>query len=178
MHADISQQPWASAAACRVMDVYFKMCQAWEEIQCLNVEVWCLVTYIQDEDKYLWACEDQLKSVSPTLANQIAIHCNFNSCHLKRLHDISNLPGFSRTIAPGTSTNTGLGESFSTPNAQVPSQVLVGHPPFMVPDTPDDLDEEKQEEEVEEEALRSLQDVLHVANDFSHLELHDHADEQ
>ncbi|KAG2061021.1 hypothetical protein BDR06DRAFT_979256 [Suillus hirtellus] len=153
MHADISQWPWALAAAHRAMDLYFKMCRAQEEIQRLNVEVWRLVTYIQDEDKYLRACEDQLKSVSPTLANQIAIHRN-------QLHDISNLPGFSGTIAPGTSTNTGLGES------------------FMVPDTPDDLDEEEQEEEVEEEASRSLQDVLHVADDFLHLELHDHADEQ
>ncbi|KAG1806949.1 hypothetical protein EV424DRAFT_1474248 [Suillus variegatus] len=156
--ADVSQRPWASAAARRAMDLYFKMCRAREEIQRLNVE-------------------DQLKSVSPTLANQIAIHHN-------QLHDISNLPGFSGTIAPGTSTNTGLGESSSTPNVQVPSQVLAGHPPFndrrsaVVPDTPDDLDEEEQEEEVEEEASRSLQDVLHVADDFSCLELHDHADEE
>ncbi|KAG1797356.1 uncharacterized protein HD556DRAFT_1267601 [Suillus plorans] len=186
--ADISQRPWASAAARRAMDLYFKMCRAREEIQHLNVEVRRLVTYIQDEDKYLRACEDQLKSVSPTLANQIAIHRNvrgrFNSRHLKRLYDISNLPGFSGTIAPGMSTNTGLGESSSTPNAQVPSQLLAGHPPFndrrsaVVPDTPDDLDEEEQEEEVEEEASRSLQDVLRVADDFSRLELHDHADEE
>ncbi|KAG1837203.1 hypothetical protein C8R48DRAFT_751645 [Suillus tomentosus] len=74
MHADVSQWPWASPVACRAMDLYFKMCRAREEIQHLNMEVWRLVTYIRDEDKYLRACEDQLKAVSPTLAHQVAIH--------------------------------------------------------------------------------------------------------
>jgi hypothetical protein len=47
------------------------------------------------------------------------------------------------------------------------------------PDTPADLDDEEQAEEVEEEASRSLQDVLPIANDFSRLDLHDHeADEE
>jgi hypothetical protein len=190
MHADVSQRPWASPVACRAMDLYFKMCRAWEEIQHLNMEVRRLVTYIWDEDKYLRACEDQLKAVSPTLAHQVAIHWNiwgrFNSCHLKRLHEISTLPGVTGTISPGISINTGLGESYySTPNAQILSQLWVQHLPFdnnrrpaVAPDTPDDLDEEEQEEEVEEEASRSLQDVLHVTDDLSWLELHDHTDEQ
>ncbi|KAG1799829.1 uncharacterized protein HD556DRAFT_1430551 [Suillus plorans] len=176
--ADVSQRPWASPVARRAMDLYFKMCRAREEIQCLNVEVRRLVTYIRDEDKYLRACEDQLKAVSPTLAHQVAIHRN-------RVHEISTLPGFTGTISPGISTHTGLGESSSTPNAQIPSQLLVEHLPFdnirrpaVAPDTPDELDEEEQEEEVEEEASRSLQDVLRVADDLSRLELHDHADEQ
>ncbi|KAG1899795.1 uncharacterized protein F5891DRAFT_1128794 [Suillus fuscotomentosus] len=166
--ADVSQRPWASPVARRAMDLYFKMCRAREEIQWLNVEVRRLVTYIQDEEKYLRACEGR-----------------FNSRHLKRAHEISTLPGFTRTISPGISTHTGLGESSSAPNAQIPSQLLVEHLPFdnirrpaVAPDTPDELDEEEQEEEVEEEASRSLQDVLRVADDLSRLELHDHADEQ
>ncbi|KAG1888193.1 hypothetical protein F4604DRAFT_1877353 [Suillus subluteus] len=101
-HADISERPWSSAAARSAMDLYFKMCRAREEIQRLNVE-------------YLWI---------PAIAHQIAIHRNargrFNSHHLRRLHEILKLPGFSRTIVPGVSTNTSLGESCSTPNAQVP----------------------------------------------------------
>ncbi|KAG1900151.1 uncharacterized protein F5891DRAFT_1188843 [Suillus fuscotomentosus] len=150
MRADVSQQPWASPVARRAMDLYFKMCQAWEEIQYLNVEVRHLVTYIRDKDKYLRAFEDQLKAVSPTLTHQ-------------QLHEISTLPGFTGTISPGISTHTGLGESSSTPNAQIPSQLAIA----VALDTPDDLDEEEQEEEVEEEASRSLQDVLHVADDLS-----------
>ncbi|KAG1834285.1 hypothetical protein DFJ58DRAFT_719367 [Suillus subalutaceus] len=181
--ADVSQQPWSSAAARSAMDLYFKMCRAREEIQRLNVEVRRLVTYIRDEDKYLWTCKDQLKVTSPAIAHQIAIHRNargrFNSRHLRWLHEISKLPGFSRTIVLGVSTNTSLGESCSTPNAQVPSRLLAEHIPFnrpstVDPDTPDDLDDEEQAEEVEEEASKSLQDVLRVADDFSRLDLLDH----
>jgi hypothetical protein len=183
--ADVSQQPWSSAAACSAMDLYFKMCRAREEIQRLNVEVRRLVTYIRDEDKYLRMCEDQLKVTSPAIALQIAMHRNtrgrFNSRHLRRLHDISKLPGFSGTIVPGISTNTSPGESCSIPNAQVPSQLLTRHDRFdrlstVYPDTPDDLEEEEQAEEVEEEASKSLQDVLRVADDFSRLDLLDNED--
>ncbi|KAG2357549.1 hypothetical protein BDR07DRAFT_1453047 [Suillus spraguei] len=181
--ADISKWPWSSAAARSAMDMYFKMCRAWEEIQCLNVEVWHLVTYIRDEDKYLRTCENQLKVTSPAIAHQIAIHRNtqgrFNSRHLRQLHEISKLPGFNGTIVPGVSTNTSLGESCSTPNTQVPLQLLAEHIPFnrpstVDPDTPDDLDDEEQAEEVEEEASKSLQDILHVADDFLQLDLFDH----
>jgi hypothetical protein len=40
-------------------------------------------------------------------------------------------------------------------------------------DTQEDLDEEEEVEEEAEEALRSLQDVLHVTDDFSRLGLDD-----
>ncbi|KAG2137761.1 hypothetical protein BD769DRAFT_1626713 [Suillus cothurnatus] len=63
-------------AAHSAMDLYFKMCWAREEIQCLNVEIRCLATYIRDEDNYLRRCEDQLKDVNPALAHQIALHRN------------------------------------------------------------------------------------------------------
>ncbi|KAG2106846.1 hypothetical protein BD769DRAFT_1630675 [Suillus cothurnatus] len=33
------QHLWSSAAVCSAMDLYFKMCRACEEIQCLNVEI-------------------------------------------------------------------------------------------------------------------------------------------
>ncbi|KAG2058529.1 hypothetical protein BDR06DRAFT_980379 [Suillus hirtellus] len=72
------------------LPVAHRMCQAWEEIQCLNVEVQCL---------------DQLKAVR-----------RFNSHHLKQVHEISTLPGFTGTISPGISTHTGLGESTSALN--------------------------------------------------------------
>ncbi|KAG0691762.1 hypothetical protein DFH29DRAFT_1010244 [Suillus ampliporus] len=44
--------------------------------------------------------------------------------------------------------------------------------------TQEDLDEEEQEEEVAEEVSRSLQDVLRVADDFLHLELHRNVEEE
>jgi hypothetical protein len=129
-----------------------------------------------------------LKDVNPALAHQIALHRNtrgrFNSRHLKRLHDISKLAGFCGIIAPGVSINTSLGDSASTPNVRIPSRLLTDHTSlnnraFVVdPDTQDDLDGEEEEEELVEEASRSLQDVLRIADDFSQLQLHDNTDEE
>ncbi|KAG1733292.1 hypothetical protein EDB19DRAFT_1831013 [Suillus lakei] len=137
-------------------------------------------------------CEDQLKFSSPALANQLAIHCNtrgwFNACHLKRLHNISMLPGFSGTLVPGLSMHTGVGESTSVPDA-IPANVLAD-PCIPTPkpsspvyaDTHEDLDEEEEEEEEEEEiveqASRNLQDILLVTDDFAWLGLLDDADVQ
>ncbi|KAG2037925.1 hypothetical protein BDR03DRAFT_1010298 [Suillus americanus] len=73
-------------------------------------------------------------------------------------------------VTPGVSINTGLGDSANDGGS-------------VELDTQDDLDseeeeEEEEEEEVAEEASRSLQDVLCIADDFSQLELHDNADEE
>jgi hypothetical protein len=182
--ADVSQLPWSSPASRSAMDLYFKMCRAREEISRLNVEIRRLVMCIRDEDSYLQMCENQLKVSSPALANQLAIHCNirgrFNARHLKRLHDISMLPGFSGTLVPGLSMHTDPGESASVPDA-IPATILAG--PILTPqlslpihaDTHEDLDEEEQEEELAEEASRNLQDILLVTDDFAWLGLDDDA---
>jgi hypothetical protein len=67
---------------------------------------------------------------------------------------------------------------------RIPSRLLTDHTSlnnraFVVdPDTQDDLDGEEEEEELVEEASRSLQDVLCIADDFSQLQLHDNTDEE
>ncbi|KAG1728938.1 hypothetical protein EDB19DRAFT_1939615 [Suillus lakei] len=166
--ADVSRHPWSSAAARSAMDLHFKMCRARKEIERLDTE------------RYLRECENQLKDTSPALAHQIAIHRNtrgrFNSRHLKRLYDISKLPGFSGTLTPGVSADTSPGESASVANAQIPTQMLVAPPPYV--DTQDDLDDEEEEDEVVEQASRSLHDVLLIADDFSYLGIHDDAEEE
>ncbi|KAG1775054.1 hypothetical protein EV702DRAFT_1199651 [Suillus placidus] len=187
-HADVSQHPWSSAAARSAMDLHFKMCRAREEIGRLNIEVRRLMTYIRDEERYLRECEDQLKDTSQALAHQITIHRNtrgrFNSRHLKRLYDILKLPGFSGTLTPGVSADTSPGESASTANAQIPTRMLVESLPIdhttspLDVDTQDDLDDEEEEDEVVEQASRSLQDVLLVADDFSRLRIHGNAEEE
>ncbi|KAH7905910.1 hypothetical protein BJ138DRAFT_1226137 [Hygrophoropsis aurantiaca] len=105
---DVSQRPWATPAARLAMDSYFKMCRAREEIQRLNIEIRRVVTYLQDEDKYLRACELQLHASHPALAHQVSIQrkirARFNAYHLRRINDIAALPGFTGTISPGCST--------------------------------------------------------------------------
>ncbi|KAG2124204.1 hypothetical protein DEU56DRAFT_923609 [Suillus clintonianus] len=147
-----------------------------EEIERLDIEVRRLITYIRDEERYLRECENQLQATSPALAHQIAIHRNtrgrFNSRHLKRLYDISKLPGFRGTLTPGVSANTSPGESASIANAQIPTRMIVQPPP--VHHTASSLAEE---DEVVEQVSRSLQDVLLVADDFSRLGIHGDAEE-
>ncbi|KAG1881001.1 hypothetical protein F4604DRAFT_1879890 [Suillus subluteus] len=160
---DVSQTPWSSPAARSAMDLHFKMCRAQEEISRLNVEVRRLVTYIRDEDIYLQVCEDQLKATSPALAHQVAIHRNirgrFNSRHLKCLHDISKLPGFSGTVVPGVSARTGPGESASAPNARTPANMFTGRIPAHNPSSPvgADTQEDLDEEEVTEELIDNVE---------------------
>ncbi|KAI6099141.1 hypothetical protein F5141DRAFT_1190692 [Pisolithus sp. B1] len=80
-------------------------CHALEEVQHLNIEIHCFVTYIQDEDQYLCRCKEQLRATNAPLAHQISIchnvHGHFNTLHLKYLYNISQLPGFTGTLAPG-----------------------------------------------------------------------------
>ena len=102
---DISKLPWVLPMGHCAMDLHFKMCCTREEIQCLNIEIRQLVTYICDEETYLRECESCLKAVHPGLAYQVSRHQNVHGCstlkHLKHLGDIASLPGFSGTLVPG-----------------------------------------------------------------------------
>jgi len=165
---DISQRPWASPTACLALDTFFKMCRAQEEIIRLNVEIRRFVTYLQDEDRYLRACEEKLLTSHPTLAYQIQVLRNvrgrFNSSHLERLVAITRLQGFSGTLEPGKSVNIDAG-SPAGPITIAPPSFIMTYPSLEVPleeDSPEDLDEEQEEEEASVECTRTLEDVLSI----------------
>lgn len=71
---DISERPWASSAGRIVMDQYFKLKRAEEEIQRLNVEIPRLVTYMIDEDEFLREREEATALVDSGLAYQIRLY--------------------------------------------------------------------------------------------------------
>ncbi|KIJ15711.1 hypothetical protein PAXINDRAFT_162818 [Paxillus involutus ATCC 200175] len=102
---DILQRPWASPTAQLTMDLYFKMCRAEEEKQCLDIEIQWFVMYLRDEDHYLWGCEDQLCSSDPALAYQVEWYCNvrarYNDYHLCKLSNLASLPGFGGSLSAG-----------------------------------------------------------------------------
>jgi hypothetical protein len=50
------------------MDTYFKIQRAKEEINCLNIEIRRLVTYIRDERVFLLAKEAEVRETDPHLA--------------------------------------------------------------------------------------------------------------
>ncbi|KAH7914663.1 hypothetical protein BJ138DRAFT_999608 [Hygrophoropsis aurantiaca] len=175
---NVADRPWATPSARRALDLYYKMCRAKEEIERLNIETRRLATYIRDEESYLRACEAQLASSHPEVAHQVQRHRNvrdrFNARHLKRINDIFKLPGFSGTIAPGVSTQTGPGESASTPTVCVPMHVMTDKETTRFEafgahrepqETHEDLDDEEQADYDAEEISLALQDVLRVSAD-------------
>ena len=162
--------------ACRATDLYFKMCRAKEEIQCLNVEICCLVTYIHDEERYLRECESQLKQLHPSLAHQVSqrnVRGRFTLKHLKRLGDIAALSGFSGTLAIGKSIKTAQEESASNVSIHLPSRMLGDYcmgainPSETIDDAdaPNDLEDEQDAEDLVEAVSRTFDDVLHIAED-------------
>ncbi|KAI6020369.1 hypothetical protein BKA83DRAFT_4464675 [Pisolithus microcarpus] len=148
---DVSQQPWTMPAARLMMDWYFKKCHALEEVQHLNVEICCFITYVQDEDRYLRRCEEQLRATHGPLAHQISIrrnvHGRFDTLHLKHLYNISQLHGFNGMLTPGISALKATGDTTNT------------------------VDELEEEEDIEENVVRvgcALQDVVHLTMDIEH----------
>ncbi|KAI6023497.1 hypothetical protein BKA83DRAFT_4463442 [Pisolithus microcarpus] len=152
-HEDISKHPWAHPTVCFALDTYFKMCQAKEEIECLNIKICQVITYMCNKERFLRTCEEKINSVHPTLAHQVSqcrkLHSQFNASHLKHLHDIALLLGFSGTIYPA-------------PIQPPPSQIV--HRNTL--DSIQDLEEEEEAECEAEEASHALQDVLEVSFDL------------
>ncbi|KAI5985791.1 hypothetical protein EDD15DRAFT_2131904, partial [Pisolithus albus] len=111
---DVSQRPWAHPTACFALGTYFKVCRAEEEIKRLNIEIHQVITYMCDEEHFLRTCEEKISN----------LHSQSNGSHLKRLHDIAMLPGFSGTLIPGVSALKGPGESNSGPAIIIPSSLL------------------------------------------------------
>ncbi|KAG1905546.1 uncharacterized protein F5891DRAFT_976459 [Suillus fuscotomentosus] len=168
---DVSHCPWATPTGRHTMDTYFKMRRASEEIQRLNVEIRRMATYLRDEELYLTECQKQLQSMHPALAHQVGAHRNirarFTSYHLRRLHEISALPGFTGLIAPGESVEEGPGAAASAAAVCIPAKLLpVG--PTMMEEGEDEVLQDLEEEIADadgEEDSRVLEAILQVAGD-------------
>lgn len=176
---DISQRIWATPAGRLAMDLHFKICRAKEEISRLNIEIRRVATYLRDEDRYLRICEDQIREFNPQLAHQVALHRlergRFNAHHLRRLTEISQLSGFTGSIVPGESTDTGPGASASNPNIQPPASTSDDMEPEVLgaeseprtiadEETVDDLERDQGADDSDEEISRAVYDLLHISD--------------
>ncbi|KAF8177111.1 hypothetical protein K438DRAFT_1606782, partial [Mycena galopus ATCC 62051] len=63
-----SIRAWATPAACQLLDSYYKLEQAREEIQQLNIEIRRFVTHMKDEWTFLVQRESEIKAEDPVLA--------------------------------------------------------------------------------------------------------------
>jgi hypothetical protein len=169
---DISHCPWAMPAGRLAMDLYYKISHVWEEMDWLNIEVCCVVTYLCDEDQYLRYMEEKTGASNPALAHQIQLHRllhgRFHSHHQQRLRDISQLPGFSGDIRPGTSEKNEMGEAASVwEMLRVAEDGEDGSMEEEVTRMADqqEAEDEEEAEEAEEELAHHMSSVLTISHD-------------
>ncbi|KAJ3558766.1 hypothetical protein NP233_g11436 [Leucocoprinus birnbaumii] len=106
LRQDIRDRPWARPAIRTLMDQYFKIQRAREEIVRLNVEIRRVITHIQDEEQFLLAREAAVADTDPILAYHVRCyrleHTRFDQLHMRKFRKLMSMPGFSGAILPGT----------------------------------------------------------------------------
>ncbi|KAF7334351.1 hypothetical protein MSAN_02380000 [Mycena sanguinolenta] len=149
--ANAKIRPWASPAARLVLDTYFKIERAQEEIDCLNVEIRRLVTYIRDEKEYLDHKAREIEKTDPNLA--------FLSDNISGGVDGTLVPG--QRITPTPSTRP-------PPMEGVEEERGMDEPEGDFVEEDDDEGWESEEVE-DEEVAEMLETVLTVATDGAEL---------
>lgn len=104
---DISKNPWANPGSRALMDDYFKVIRAQEEITQLNIEIWRVVTYLHDEEHFLKLKEQELCTKNPALAHQVKHlrleRSRFADLHTRRFNKLSSLSAFTGKLTLGRS---------------------------------------------------------------------------
>ncbi|KXN92082.1 hypothetical protein AN958_09785 [Leucoagaricus sp. SymC.cos] len=104
---DVWERPWAKPAAQALMDRYFKIMRAHEEIKRLNVEICHVVTHLQDEDQFLHLKAQEISLTDPLLGHQVlkyhSLCTRFKSQHMHHFEELVKTPGWSGTLDAGTS---------------------------------------------------------------------------
>lgn len=118
--SDVRLKLWAKPASRVLIDQYFKIERAREEIERLNVEIPRLTTYIRDEEAFLLQQEDILLASNPPLSRQLRLRrlklIRSNDLHIRRLNKLASLSGFSGTIEPGVSVEAASAAHFHAEN--------------------------------------------------------------
>lgn len=107
---DIRSEPWALPSGRVAMDQHYKLLRANEEIARLDLEIPRLVTYICDEEAFLWHHEQRLcEAQALGLAHQVRLRRmergRFTALHMDRLVKLSKEKGFTASILPGVSVS-------------------------------------------------------------------------
>ncbi|KAJ7795433.1 hypothetical protein B0H14DRAFT_3093581 [Mycena olivaceomarginata] len=86
---------------------YFKILRAREEIQRLNIEIKRVVTWIDNEDRFLRKKEEELKETDPLLAVQVTRYRQHRGrsdlYHMHWFWALAKVPGFTGSVVPGIS---------------------------------------------------------------------------
>ncbi|KAF8157616.1 hypothetical protein K438DRAFT_1986407 [Mycena galopus ATCC 62051] len=134
-----SIRAWATPAARQLLDSYYKLKRAREEIQRLNIEIRRFVTHMKDERTFLVQWESEIKARDPVLAFFVRKYRNrrgrFDDVHSKRLQAMKDKlgPAFTGTLQPGIRVSPPV-PPVPNPEEQgtVPSEPSM--PPMPLPD--------------------------------------------
>ncbi|KAF8180065.1 hypothetical protein K438DRAFT_1977033 [Mycena galopus ATCC 62051] len=103
----VPSRPWTRRNYHLAMDSYFKILRAREEIKRLNIEIKCVVTWIDDEDLFLRKKEEEYKQSDPSLTFQISLYrqrrARSDTNHMHRFWALAKTPGFTGSVEPGVS---------------------------------------------------------------------------
>jgi hypothetical protein len=102
---NIRTLPWTEPLRREAMTLYFSIKCAHEEVQCLNVEIHRLITFMVDEHVDFYHAITNTLFVDPPLASYLSRkwqHHNETSTRIAhRLHQTRQLVGFSGSLEPG-----------------------------------------------------------------------------
>ncbi|KAL0564296.1 hypothetical protein V5O48_017755 [Marasmius crinis-equi] len=100
---DIRAEPWTKPAARMLMDQYYKIERAREERQRLDVEIRRLATWMEDEEAYLAAKEEQEQD--EVLSYHIGLYrerrTRYNPRHFAKLSKLLKQAGCTADLTPG-----------------------------------------------------------------------------
>jgi hypothetical protein len=145
-----------------MIDQYFKLERAREEIQRLDIEIPRVITYIRDEDLLLRLKESEVRKMSPGLACQVAKHRmergRFNEQHMCRFRKLASLSGFTGSIEPGVSLGSQRGEEVQM-EVDVPSDYHSGV------DNREDDDEDEDDDQADADIRDTISTLMTLTVD-------------
>jgi hypothetical protein len=113
--AEVQSRPWTRPAYRLAMDRYFKTLRAREEIKHLDIEIRRVVTWIRDENRFLWRMEANLRDTAGKTEDEIvadiqmavqvqlyrARRGRFDAAHLRLFSKLAAEPGFMGSLKCG-----------------------------------------------------------------------------
>jgi hypothetical protein len=151
---DITQRPWAQPQSRALMDQYFKITRAREEIKRVDIEIRRVVTYLHDEDSYLRLMENKLSQSNPLIAHQIK-HLRlktmrFKDLHMRRFLKLASTRGFSGSVNPGQSIDR---------SRHIDLEINHSNPEINMQPSAELDEQDLSEEDLEELEARQLQEM-------------------
>jgi hypothetical protein len=167
---DIRGEPWAQPAGRAAMDQHYRLLCVDEEIQCLNVEIRRLVTYMGDEARFLTVEEGRLREEGEEgLALQVQLlrmeRARFTSIHMERLTKLSKEPGFTGDLVPGVSICRKRHTRVVRVGRDEDVEMRAPSPPLQEEGVPADGEEELESDDDNGELAEAFLTIVRITHD-------------